>query len=196
MRGPLCLSATLLTVVAGCAPEYPPDPPAKSKPPAAAAAPGAVAGAPGQVALAAPAIDPAKEKQLAEVRQRQLSNDDFSESDRNRDPFRSFLSSFGEQVVVKKQHAIVLEKFSLDELKLVAIVGGNSTPAKAMLVDPSGNGQTIKRGDHVSKADALLTRIDTDKSKLYFQIDEDAGGGKVRPLERIKDLHEGETVAQ
>jgi hypothetical protein len=64
------------------------------------------------------------------------------------------LSSFAVQTVVNKQHKIVLEKFALDELKLIAIVAGDDMASKAMFVDPTGMGVTVQRGDHVSKVDA------------------------------------------
>ena len=71
----------------------------------------------------------------------QLTNEDFKESPTNRDPFRSFLTTFAAQVVnVKPQHRILLEKFALEELQLIAIVGGNGTQPKAMFVDPTGTG--------------------------------------------------------
>src|SRR5262249_46963188 len=118
------------------------------------------AAAPTPVAALQPGIDQSKEALLAEVRKRQLVSDDFKESSSNRDPFRSFLTTFATQVInVKPQHRIVLEKFALEELKLIAIVGGNRTQPKAMLVDPTGTGVTIVRGDHVSKADTLVQRV-------------------------------------
>ncbi len=131
---------------------------------------------------------------LEQIRQRTLSNEDFVESDNNRDPFRSFLTTFAVQPVLNKQHKIVLEKFALDELKLAGIVGGEGTAPKAMFIDPSGFGTWVVRGDHVSKADATVNRIAPDR--VFFQIEEDAGGGKTRATERMIELHQGEGVTQ
>jgi hypothetical protein len=172
--------------------------PARSAP--AVAAPAAASGAPaapatGAVAPLKPAAPATKESLLAEVRKRQLTNEDFVESDTNRDPFRSYLSTFAVQApIVGKQHKIVLQKFSLDELKLVAIVQGDAVQPKAMFVDPSGMGVLIVRGDHVSKADATVVRIAPDR--VFFQIEEDAGGGKTKTVERVIELHAGEVVSQ
>lgn len=44
------------------------------------------------------------------------------------------------------------KKYSLDQLKLVGIVGGEEQP-RAMLVDPRGKGWIVARGDHVGRAE-------------------------------------------
>jgi hypothetical protein len=136
-----------------------------------------------------------KESLLGEVRKRQLTNEDFVEAETNRDPFRSYLATFAVQPpIVGKQHKIVLQKFALDELKLVAIVAGDGVSPKAMFVDPSGMGVMIVRGDHVSKVDATVMRIAPDR--VFFQYEEDAGAGKTKTVERVIELHAGEVNAQ
>lgn len=166
----------------------PPPPPIAARPPAAP--PGS------PVAALQPGVEQSKEALLQEVRKRQLTNEDFKETQTNRDPFRSFLTTFATQVVnVKPQHRILLEKFALEELKLIAIVGGNGTQPKAMFVDPTGTGIAVVRGDHVSKADALVTRVAPDR--VFFQLEEDLGaGGKPKLTERVVELHAGENVGQ
>jgi hypothetical protein len=157
--------------------------------------PGAPAAA-GQPAKLQPGVDQSKEALLAEVRKRQLSSEDFKESPDNRDPFRSFLSTFATQIInVKPQHRIVAEKFALEELKLIAIVTGSDMQARAMFTDPTGGGVTLVRGDHVSKADALVERVAPDR--VFFQLEEDLGGGsKPKLVERVVELHAGENIAQ
>jgi type IV pilus assembly protein PilP len=191
----------IVLAIAGCgddAKEREAPPP--HKPPAASGAtPGAPpTGAPPgtPVAQLQPAPPPmTKEGLLAEVRKRQLTNDDFVESDTNRDPFRSYLQTFAVQPpIVGKQHKIVLQKFALDELKLVAIVQGDGVTPRAMFVDPSGMGVNVVRGDHVSKADATVERIAPDR--VFFEIEEDAGSGKTKKVERVVELHAGEVVTQ
>jgi len=157
---------------------------------------------PAPVATAAPVaagpktpMQQSKDAILLEVRKRELANEDFVESDINRDPFRSYLSTFASTgPVIGKQHKIVLQKFSIDELKLVAIVSGDDVPPRAMFLDPAGMGMTVVRGDHVSKADALVTRVAPDR--VFFSIEEDAGSGKTRTVERVVELHAGEVQAQ
>jgi Tfp pilus assembly protein PilP len=143
-----------------------------------------------------PGVDQSKEALLAEVRKRPLTNEDFKESQTNRDPFRSFLTTFATQVInVKPQHRILLEKFSLEELKLIAIIGGNETQPRAMFVDPTGMGVTVVRGDHVSKVDALVTRVAPDR--VFFQLEEDLGaGGKPKVTERVVELHASDNIGQ
>jgi Tfp pilus assembly protein PilP len=167
----------------------------KAPPPKPIARPAAApAGSP--IAALQPGVEQSKEALLQEVRKRQLTNDDFKETPTNRDPFRSFLSTFATQVVnVKPQHRIILDKFALEELKLQAIIGGSGLQPKAMFVDPTGTGQAVVRGDHVSKVDALVTRVAPDR--VFFQVEEDlGGGGKPKVTEHVVELHAGENVGQ
>ncbi len=86
----------------------------------------------------------------------EFAENDFVESDRNRDPFRSFSAIIApqEKKVAQVQKDVVLPQYSLDELKLVAIVTGGEYP-RAMVVDPSGKGWVIKRGDWVGRPDVV-----------------------------------------
>ncbi len=82
---------------------------------------------------------------------------DFVESDRNRDPFRSYVAAFAapaRQRAAKNQRAVVLGQFSIDELKLVAIVGAGDFP-RAMVLDPGGKGWVLKRGDFVGRPEVV-----------------------------------------
>ncbi len=85
-----------------------------------------------------------------------FAESDFSESDRNRDPFRTYASVLGPEVkkVAHVQREVILPQFSLDELKLVAIVTGGEYP-RAMVVDPGGKGWVIKRGDWVGRPEVV-----------------------------------------
>jgi type IV pilus assembly protein PilP len=81
---------------------------------------------------------------------------DFNETERSRDPFRSFSQLFSEQAKsrVKTQREVVLDQYAVDELKLVGIVTRISPP-KAMLVDPTGKGHVITRGQFVGRAEIV-----------------------------------------
>ncbi len=85
-----------------------------------------------------------------------FAENDFAETDRNRDPFRTYVSVVGpeEKKVAHVQREVILPQFSLDELKLVAIVTGGEYP-RAMLVDPAGKGWVIKRGDWVGRPEVV-----------------------------------------
>jgi type IV pilus assembly protein PilP len=86
----------------------------------------------------------------------QIQESEWTESERSRDPFRSFATVFVEEARsrVKSQREVVLEDFAIDELRLVGIVLGSDPPV-AMLVDPTGKGHTIHRGQFVGRPDLV-----------------------------------------
>lgn len=101
-----------------------------------------------QAADAGVADAPAKEPGFQEQ--------EFSESDRSRDPFRSYEDVFlaESKTKVQTQRAVILQQYSLDELKLIGIVQ-RADPAMAMLLDPEGKGHTIVRGQFVGRAEVV-----------------------------------------
>ena len=112
---------------------------------AAAASDGGVANAD----AGAPALPPMPKMEFTE--------NDFAESDRNRDPFRTFTSVLqpdSKRAAGPLQRLVVLPQYSLDELKLVAIVTGGEYP-RAMVVDPGGTGWVLKRGDWVGRPEIV-----------------------------------------
>lgn len=87
----------------------------------------------------------------------EFGENDFVESDRNRDPFRSYAAVFAPEPnkrAAQNQRAVILGQYSLDELKLVAIVTGGDYP-RAMVLDPGGKGWVLKRGDFVGKPEIV-----------------------------------------
>jgi type IV pilus assembly protein PilP len=88
----------------------------------------------------------------------EFTENDFAENDHNRDPFRSYASLFVDKgdKVSKNQLPVVLPQYSIDELKLVAIVMSGDYP-RAMLLDPTGTGWVIKRGDYLGRPDTVHT---------------------------------------
>jgi Tfp pilus assembly protein PilP len=139
------------------------------------------AGAANAPAAAAPANDPAA--RAAALRRKTLKDLDFVDSDdSNRDPFKSFMSLFVDKGTPKlRQVPAVFEKFALEELALIAIVSGDAQP-RAMFRDPGGLGQTIKRGDYLSKAGARVTKILSDR--VILEITEMTASGEPRALEK------------
>jgi type IV pilus assembly protein PilP len=81
---------------------------------------------------------------------------EFVESDRSRDPFRSFADKVAAEArdKMKSQREVVLSDYSVDELKLIGIVT-RIEPAKAMLVDPTGVGHVIQRGQFVGRSEIV-----------------------------------------
>jgi type IV pilus assembly protein PilP len=85
-----------------------------------------------------------------------IEESDFVESDRTRDPFRSYARAFIEETKsrTRSQREVVLSDYTLDELKLIGIVT-RMQPAKAMLVDPTGKGHVIQRGQFIGRPDVV-----------------------------------------
>jgi type IV pilus assembly protein PilP len=141
---PLALAAALF----GCS-----DPPvvtASSKPSTAAAAAQPEPAAPGSGAASAGGASGVVPPKV------EVQETEFSESERSRDPFRSFARSFAQDTKAKvhSQREVILSQYALDELKLIGIVT-RVEPAKAMLVDPSGKGFVVQRGQFVGRADVV-----------------------------------------
>lgn len=117
---------------------------------------GATTGSTAAPAPAPPPPAPAPAASASTLPKVEFNENDFAESERNRDPFRSFIAVLRPEVkkVAQVQKEIILPQFSLDELKLVAIVMGGDYP-RAMVVDPGGKGWVIKRGDWVGRPDVV-----------------------------------------
>ncbi len=121
--------------------------------------------APAGAASAAPAVD-RKTLALASVGSAAPANSvlpkvdfqefEFGESERSRDPFRSFEQTFVDESrsTAKSQRQVILQDYGVDELKLVGIVTG-VPDAKAMLVDPHGKGHVVQRGQFIGKAEIV-----------------------------------------
>ncbi|HSU41494.1 MAG TPA: pilus assembly protein PilP [Polyangiaceae bacterium] len=111
---------------------------------------------PAAASAAAPAPAAPKPADSAVAGRREFPEAEFTETERSRDPFRSFAHNFVEQAksAVKSQREVVLSEFAVDDLKLVGIVT-RIEPARAMLVDPTGKGHVVHRGDFVGRADVV-----------------------------------------
>lgn len=84
--------------------------------------------------------------------------EEFLESDQSRDPFRSYALSFVEEIKPRTgtQRLVLMEEYAIDELKLIGIVT-RMQPAKAMLIDPTGKGHVVQRGQFVGRPDVVQT---------------------------------------
>jgi type IV pilus assembly protein PilP len=136
-----------------------------------------------------------------ELKGPEYTENDFVESDRNRDPFRSFLVQ--NQPVNKtalNQRKIELAQYSIDELKLVAIVTGGDQ-ARAMFVDPSGKGTVVYKGSFVCRPEVvhiggsngpeyqLNWRVDRIREGDVVLIREDPAQPAIPPATRVIPLH-------
>ncbi len=102
-----------------------------------------------------------------------LEDADFAESDKSRDPFRSYARMFAEEAngQIKSDLDVKLEKYTLDQLKLIGIVT-RVYPERAMLVDPNGVGHVIKRGQFVGKPEVVQTAKDVGASyQVHWRVD-------------------------
>jgi type IV pilus assembly protein PilP len=81
---------------------------------------------------------------------------EFVENDKSRDPFRSYARVFAEEMKAPDhvQLDIVLRDYSIDDLKLIGIVT-RLEPARAMVVDPTGKGHVIRRGQFIGRPDLV-----------------------------------------
>ncbi len=121
------------------------------RPGAAAGAPAAAgSGARPAAGAAATPVDANRPPPLA------LTEADFTESDRTRDPFRSFAHEFVPQgpVVQVDEHAIKLREYALESLQLVAVILGTDSPY-AMVIDSTGRGTIIRRGEYVGRPETV-----------------------------------------
>jgi len=77
---------------------------------------------------------------------------EFMESDRSRDPFRSFAKAFVQEGSdrIKSQRQVVLGQYTVDELRLAGIVT-RIEPPRPMLVDPTGLGHFVTRGQFIGR---------------------------------------------
>jgi type IV pilus assembly protein PilP len=103
----------------------------------------------------------------------ELVEAEFTETERSRDPFRSFLDIFKEETkgTAKSQRQVVLSQYAIDELKLIGIVT-RAEPAKAMLVDPQGVGHVVQRGQFVGKPDIVQAAGRTGASyEINWRVD-------------------------
>ena len=66
-----------------------------------------------------------------------------------RDPYRSYFAEVDE-VTEQAQGTTELQRFDIDQLKLVAVVVGTATPI-AMVQDPSGLGHVVREGTLMGK---------------------------------------------
>jgi Tfp pilus assembly protein PilP len=141
-------------------------------------------GAPTGTAAASLTGAEAQAQRTAVLRRKVLREEDFAENDdTNRDPFRSYLETWierGPRITTSAVSAI-FAKYSLEELTLIAVISGDANP-RAMFRDPTGMGQTVKRGDYLSRSAARITKILSDR--VVLELSEITPGGATKALER------------
>lgn len=114
----------------------------------------------------------------------QLTDKDFLATSENRDPFAT-----EQQKPIVHPHRLgchgKLRRYALDEIQLIAIIGGSKTRPRAMFRTPDGLGVVIKRGDYISKSLGQVTMILEDRVVVrlsHQEAGEQIEGERVIPL--------------
>ncbi len=139
--------------------------------------------------------------QPPELKGPEYTENDFVESDHNRDPFHSFIvQTQPTERPAENQRKVELENYSVDELKLVAIVQGADKP-RAMFLDPSGKGAIVYRGTYICRPDIVRVggpsgheyeinwRVDRIRDGDVVLIREDGAHPEIPPATRVVPLH-------
>ena len=144
---------------------------------------------------------------LPPLPKRDFQERDFAESDANRDPFRSFASDLVAQAKtrVSIQRKVLVDRYSLEELKLVGLVSGR--PSRALLIDPTGLGWVAKVGDFVGKPELVHSggptgtdvpinwRVDRIRAADVVFVREDPSHPEIPPTTRVIALRAVEEAA-
>jgi Tfp pilus assembly protein PilP len=107
-----------------------------------------------------------------------LSETDFIEGAKHRDPFRPFLEVIvrQEDVEQKVQREVKLKDYDISDLKLIAIVT-NIGDERAMVVTPTNDGIVLRRGDYVGKPEYVETGAG-EKIQVNWRVARIHGSGK------------------
>lgn len=158
-RTAFCLVLGVSLAACGGDEEAAPKPASSSKRTRSTASPVAEASASAPAAASARPAPPPPRRDFVEA--------DFTETERSRDPFRSYARKFASEddgSTEQSQREVLLKEFAVDDLKLIGIVT-RVTPARAMLVDPTGRGHVVRRGQFIGRAD--LVRVAGQSGTTY-----------------------------
>lgn len=130
---------------------------------------------------------PTKKVAAAKAEEEGLTERDFMDREGNRDPFHSFVLKVAEGTrrPGRRQRKVMLKRYALDELKLIAVITGQARP-RAMFRDPKGLGVLVKRGDYISKSEGRVKQILSDK--VVVEIEQSAES-KHSKSDRVIPLH-------
>jgi type IV pilus assembly protein PilP len=177
--------------------------------PATSGAPAPQAGAPPAAGGVDGGAPPSPTAGMPPLPKREFQERDFAESDVNRDPFRSFAADLAQQSkkTLAIQRKVLVDRYALEELKLVGLVTAN--PSRALLIDPTGFGWIAKVGDFVGKPELVhsggpsgadvpinwrVDRIRANTSDVVF-IREDPSHPEIPPTTRVIALRTIEDIA-
>lgn len=133
-----------------------------------------------------------------------FKDDDFVESERHRDPFRSFnlnkaKPGQGPEVAAHTQRHVIMPETSVESMKLIAVISGLTRP-KAMLTDSHNVGYVVQRGDYIGAAKVFQTtgsvaitlnwRVDRIRDNEVVLTRQDPSDPGRPPLSRIISMRE------
>ncbi len=142
-----------------------------SSKPATQGAPGPAAPGPTAAPVASAA---ASASASASARRAAFKEDDFVESEKSRDPFRKFLRELKKQQdgsASRTQVNVMLREYSIEDLRLVALVTHTDTP-RAMLLDPQGRGWVVTKGQFVGRPEIVHAGGQSGADyEMYWRVD-------------------------
>jgi type IV pilus assembly protein PilP len=108
-----------------------------------------------------------------------ISETDFIESNRRRDPFRPFMEVISPAQTVREtvQREIKLEEYDIEQLKLIAIITNVGDP-RAMVVPPNGVGHVLRVGDYVGRPDFVDPGSGGERIQINWKVYRIHGAGK------------------
>lgn len=139
---------------------------------------------------------PAVKKAIEAVTYR---DEDFVESERNRDPFRSYMTTFQARAPEVVQRNVVMPTTAIESMRLIAVITGVPRP-KAMLVDPMAMGHVVERGMYIGRPQVIQAtgsvsmtlnwRVDRIRENEVVLTRQDPTDPTRPPLTRVIPLHE------
>jgi len=195
------LAFSAIATLAGCGGDDIIRPSTTAIPGPATPQPAGAAAAPGRGPAASPTAN------MPPLPLRDFQERDFAESDQNRDPFRSFAADLVAQNKTRLpiQRKVLVDRYALEELKLVGLVMGN--PSRALLIDPTGLGWIAKVGDFVGKPELVHSggptgtdvpinwRVDRIRAADVIFVREDPSHPEIPPTTRVIALRAVEESA-
>lgn len=127
-------------------------------------------------------------------------DEDFVESERNRDPFRAHLGAGdAAEVTAVSQRRVVMPSTAIESMRLIAIITGTPRP-RAMILDPADVGHVVERGMFIGRpqvvqasgnvAMTLNWRVDRIRDNEVVLSRQDPTAPSRAPLIRVIPLHE------
>lgn len=112
-----------------------------------------------------------------------------------RNPFKPFITKVVGNVEEKSRPKSPLEKYNINELKLIAIIWGIKRPT-AMIEDPDGTGYVVKKGTLVGDKQGRVVKILKDKVIVKEKYRDLLGNSQMEEvaLELHNRLEEGRSL--